>query len=147
MNTDDVPVNYLKLRRTDESDSPKAQLCTRIVIARHSMNNAMTLAAAIHIPSDVDDDNIDRSLAYYNLDNAFHLVDDNLVTGLRLKTPENVDCNGSMFVADVVVVDLFHHLPLIAASVADYHLNQLPPKWADYDYCGYVLVTIHYYRM
>lgn len=93
-----VPIDYSKYRHMDESDSTKARLCTRAVIATlatNYSNNASELAAAIRTPSNADD-NIDHNLTY-NWDNAFRSVDDddggdNLVTDyLRWKIPANYD--------------------------------------------------------
>lgn len=147
VSTDDVPVNLTKLCHTDESDSTKAQLCTLVVIvmtvATYCSNNALESAVANRTPSNADD-KIDRN-STCNLDNAFHSVDDSLVTDsnsyLRPEIPEDGDYNDLM-----LVDDYFHRLRWIAALAVDYHSNQLPPIRADCDYCGYVLAMIHYYQ-
>lgn len=134
MHMDVVPIDYSKYRHMDESDSTKARLCTRAVIATlatNYSNNASELAAAIRTPSNADD-NIDHNLTY-NWDNAFRSVDDddggdNLVTDyLRWKIPANYD-----------------DLPMIVVSVADYHWNQRPLISADCDCCVCELLRIHY---
>lgn len=144
-NTDVMRVNYLQCRRMDESDSMKAQLCTlveTVTTPMYYLNNASKCAVAWNIPSNADDNNYQNWA--YNLNSAFRSVDDNLVTDsnywLRLKNPAYDDGMDLMF------VDLIHRWPLIAVLVADYRWNRLPPIRAGYDYCGYVLVMIHYYR-